>query len=299
MQVYRGLPILTNQDARRAWSASGRSTDRAPSASTSALAHEAIDEIVAAGRTAVVVGGTGLWFRQHCRRSRLPPARAADARARWERLYDRRGADDAHGLLQAAIPRAAAQVHPNDRKRVVRALELWQAGANAGAGATAPVERRDAPADPRRGPRRPARELAARIRARTAAMFEQGVEDEVRRPRRRHRSPQVLGLEAVAELPRGRGDRGARASGRCASPPTSASGCAASPASLASTPTARRGRWRMRFSRWHALGNSYLLVERRGSADADPSRATALRRPHGIGSTACSRSSRRGARPRS
>ena len=34
---------------------------------------------------------------RHC----LPPDVPADARARWERLYDRRGADTAHGLLQA------------------------------------------------------------------------------------------------------------------------------------------------------------------------------------------------------
>src|ERR671939_1547157 len=46
-----------------------------------------------------------------------------------------------------------------------------------------------------------------------------------------------------------------------ATPPTSASGCGASRASLALRPIARRARSRMRSSRWHALGNSYLLLE--------------------------------------
>src|SRR5438045_8229164 len=44
-------------------------------------------------------------------------------------------------------------------------------------------------------------------------------------------------------------------------PPTSASGCGAFPALLASTRTGRRTRLRMKLSKWQALGNDYLLVE--------------------------------------
>src|SRR5205814_4231366 len=44
-------------------------------------------------------------------------------------------------------------------------------------------------------------------------------------------------------------------------PPTSASGCGAFPALLASTRTGRRTRLRMKLSKWQALGNAYLLVE--------------------------------------
>src|SRR3954447_11336743 len=43
--------------------------------------------------------------------------------------------------------------------------------------------------------------------------------------------------------------------------PTSASGCGAFPALLASTPTAHRARSRMTSSKWQALGNVYLLLE--------------------------------------
>src|SRR2546421_48772 len=47
-------------------------------------------------------------------------------------------------------------------------------------------------------------------------------------------------------------------------PRTRPAGCAASRALLASTPTALRASSRMRFSKWHGLGNDYLLVERGG-----------------------------------
>jgi tRNA dimethylallyltransferase len=200
MQIYRGLPILTNQDARARLVGIWPLDRQGTVGEFQTLAHEAIDEIVAAGRTAVVVGGSGLWFQAALTDVRLPPDVPADARARWERLYDRRGAETAHGLLQARDPRAAARVHPNDRKRVVRALELWQAG-----GTLVPEQPRLWSAELRlptivAGLDVTRETLATRIRARTAAMFEQGVEEEVRAAG--DVVPQVLGLDVVRELPR-------------------------------------------------------------------------------------------------
>ncbi len=200
MQVYRGLPILTNQDAHARLVGIWPLDRQGTVGEFQVLAHQAIDEIVAAGRTAVVVGGSGLWFQAALTDVRLPPDVPADARARWERLYDRRGAATAHGLLQSRDPRAAAQVHPNDRKRVVRALELWQAG-----GTLVPEEPRLWSAELRlptviAGLDVPHETLAARIRARTAAMFEHGVEEEVRAAG--DVVPQVLGLDAVRGLSR-------------------------------------------------------------------------------------------------
>src|SRR5207237_10157011 len=60
---------------------------------------------------------------------------------------------------------------------------------------------------------------------------------------------------------------------RAATPPTSASGCGASRASLALRPIARWARSRMRSSKWHALGNSYLLLE---DAELTPERVREL-----------------------
>jgi len=200
MQVYRGLPVLTNQDpgARLVgiWPLDRQGTVGA----FQRLAHEAVDEVVAAGRTAIVVGGSGLWFQAALTSVVLPDNVPAGARARWERLYDRRGASTAHALLERRDPRAAARVHANDRKRVVRALELWEAG-----GTLVPERPRLWTAETRLptlvvGLELARETLAARIRARTATMFEHGVEAEALTAG--DVVPQVLGLDAVRTLPR-------------------------------------------------------------------------------------------------
>src|SRR5439155_377623 len=84
------------------------------------LAHAAVDEILEAGRTPLVVGGTGLYFRAALAELELPPAPAPGARERWERLYDDGGPAAAHARLEELDAAAAAQTHPNDRRRVVR-----------------------------------------------------------------------------------------------------------------------------------------------------------------------------------
>jgi tRNA dimethylallyltransferase len=94
------------------------------------LAHAAIDEILTVGRTAIVVGGTGLYLRAALSSLELPPPPAPGRREHWEGEYDRRGADEAHALLAERDPAAAERVHPNDRRRVVRALELAEAGSS-------------------------------------------------------------------------------------------------------------------------------------------------------------------------
>jgi tRNA dimethylallyltransferase len=200
MQVYRGLPILTNQDARARLVGIWPLDRQGTVGEYQRLAHAAIDEIAAAGRTPVVVGGSGLWFQAALTDVELPADAPPDARRRWERLYDRRGPATAHGLLARRDPRAAARVHPNDRKRVVRALELWQAG-----GTLVPEHPRLWTAEVRLptlvvGLETARETLADRIRARTRAMFEHGVEEEVRAVG--EVTPQVLGLDAVRTLPR-------------------------------------------------------------------------------------------------
>ena len=201
MQVYRGLPVLTNQDAGARLVGIWPLDRQGTVGEFQRLAHAAIDEIVAAGRTPVVVGGSGLWFQAALTDVALPADVPSGARARWERLYDRRGAATAHAVLERRDPRAAARVHANDRKRVVRALELWEVGA------TLVPERPRLWTAETRLPTRvvgldvPRETLAERIRARATAMFEQGVEEEVRAAG--DVVPQVLGLEAVRTLPRG------------------------------------------------------------------------------------------------
>jgi len=206
MQAYDGLPILTNRSPYQerlvgVWPLSHAASvgEYAP------LAHAAVDEILEGGRTPIVVGGTGLYFRAALAELTLPPAPAAGARERWSAAYDEDGPEAAHAKLAELDPAAAARVHANDRRRVVRALELAEAGAS-----LAPVEERlfsgvwrhptlvvvlDVPKDV----------LDRRIEERTGAMFAAGVEDEVRRALAGEISPtarKTIGLDEIAGLPR-------------------------------------------------------------------------------------------------
>jgi len=175
MQVYRGLPILTNQSSGRLvgiWPLE----HEASVGEYEQLAHAAIDGILAAGRTPVVVGGTGLYLRAALADLQLPPAPDPGARQRWEELYDAAGAERAHAQLAGLDPEAAAAVHPNDRRRVVRALEL----------AGRPRERDRLWTDETRHPTivfgldLPKEDLDRRIDQRTRAMFRAGVREEVK-----------------------------------------------------------------------------------------------------------------------
>lgn len=207
MQVYRGLPLLTNQPTRPTRLVGIWPLDHEGSvAEYGRLAHAAIDELLAAGRTPVVAGGTGLYFRAALADLDLPPAPPPQARERLERRYDELGAEAAHAELAERDPPAAAAVHPHDRRRVVRALELAEAGSS-----LAPARSRLWADDVRHptvifGLELSAAELGRRIEERTRAMFELGVEEEVRGALAggtvSATARQALGLAEVAELPR-------------------------------------------------------------------------------------------------
>ena len=206
LQVYRGLPILTNQPSEPTRMVGIWPLDRETSVGEYApLAHAAVDEILAAGRTPIVVGGTGLYLRAALAELALPPAPGPGARRRWEQFYDEHGPAGAHARLEELDPGAAAAVHRNDRRRVVRALELADAGAS-----LAPGQDRLWAADTRHptlvvGLDVPKDVLEQRIEERTRAMFDEGVQDEVSRALAGTVSltaRQALGLEEVATLPR-------------------------------------------------------------------------------------------------
>jgi tRNA dimethylallyltransferase len=91
------------------------------------LARAAVGEIVARGRLPVVAGGTGLYLRALVEGLFEGPSRQSALRERLEALADRHGEARLHRLLARADPVAAARVEPNDRVRVVRALEVFLA----------------------------------------------------------------------------------------------------------------------------------------------------------------------------
>jgi tRNA dimethylallyltransferase len=206
MQVYRGLPILTNQSQSPTELVAIWGLEHEASVGEyGALAHAAIDGALRAGEMPVVVGGTGLYLRAALVELDLPPAPEPGARERWEREYDRLGGEAAHELLAELDPQAAARVHSNDRRRVVRALELVETGES-----LAPREGRLWSEETRHptlivGLDVPKDVLHRRIEERTRRMFDAWVEDEVRRALERPISTTartIHGLTDIAELPR-------------------------------------------------------------------------------------------------
>jgi tRNA dimethylallyltransferase len=200
--IYEGIPILTAAPAYPARLVGAVPLSEEVSVGRyQRLAHDAIDEIVDAGRAAVVVGGTGLYLRAALSALELPPPPAPGARERWEDEYDRLGAEGAHALLAERDPAAAARVHANDRRRVVRALELAEVGSSL----APPVDRLWGD-----DMRRPTLLVGIEgggdeaIRSRVAAQIEAGVVEEAKRAWAQPLSEtarNVLGLEEFATLP--------------------------------------------------------------------------------------------------
>jgi len=131
--VYRGMDIGTAKpDAETLRRTPHRLIDiRDPEESYSAGefvrdAYREMDEIFAAGRIPLLVGGTMMYFRALTQGiAALPPAdetvrRAIDAEA------EERGWPALHGDLQSVDPRAAGRIEPNDRQRIQRALEVYR-----------------------------------------------------------------------------------------------------------------------------------------------------------------------------
>jgi tRNA dimethylallyltransferase len=206
MQVYDGVPVLTNRSPHPErlvgiWPLSHTASvgEYAP------LAHGAIDEILAAGKTPIVVGGTGLYLRAALAELALPPAPSPGARERWGQVYDEAGAEAAHARLEELDPAAAARIHPNDRRRVVRALELAEAGESLVPSREQLFEGAWRHPTLVIGLDVPKPELERRIAERTRSMFDRGVEDEVRAALAAEPSDtaeKIIGLYEVATLPR-------------------------------------------------------------------------------------------------
>ena len=205
MQVYRDLRIVT---ARPTPTEEGRTphrlyghVDAAENYSVGRWCDEAAAALAEAGQggdTAIVVGGTGLYFSALTQGlAKMPPIPARirdDVRGR----LSSEGIASLHAELALRDPKAAARLKPNDRARITRALEVilatgrsildWQA-----TNAPAPV----ALADVAKIFLMPEREeLARRIDARFDAMMAAGALDEVRALAARRLNPSLPAMKA-------------------------------------------------------------------------------------------------------
>jgi tRNA dimethylallyltransferase len=203
--LYAGIPVLTAAPDYPARLVGVVSLDRDVSVGQyQRLAHEAIDDILAAGAVAIVAGGTGLYLRAALSTIALPPAPAPGSRERWSGFYDEVGADRAHAVLARLDPAAGARVHPNDRRRVVRALELTDVGASLAPAESSLWRQEYRHSTLLLGLDLDTATLDARIAARVSAMIERGAVAEAAAAWEAPLSTtarKVLGLEQLATLP--------------------------------------------------------------------------------------------------
>jgi tRNA dimethylallyltransferase len=88
-------------------------------------AERAIRDIHARGKLPILVGGTGFYYRALVRGLFPGPGADEHLRARLDRIASRRGPECLHRLLRKVDPASAARIMPRDRKRLVRALEVY------------------------------------------------------------------------------------------------------------------------------------------------------------------------------
>ncbi|MEO3768696.1 tRNA (adenosine(37)-N6)-dimethylallyltransferase MiaA [Streptomyces sp. B8F3] len=185
MQLYRGMNIGTAKltPAERqgvphhlldVWDV----TETASVAAYQGLARAEIDRLGALGRTAVLVGGSGLYVRGAVDAMDFPGTDPA-VRARLEEELAAAGPGPLHARLAAADPDAAAAILPGNGRRIVRALEVIEL---TGRPFTANLPEHESVYDTLQiGIAVPRPELADRIGQRVRRMWRAGLVDEVRR----------------------------------------------------------------------------------------------------------------------
>lgn len=204
VQVYRGFDIGSSKPTAAELSGVPHHLidirepeDTLDAASYATLADRTIADIHGRGRLPIVVGGTGLWLRALLSGLVDTPKVDAALRARLEAEWDAQGPAAMHHRLAAVDPESAQRIHPNDKLRVVRALEVHvQTGQPLGAARTA-----HALGQPRYHALTFVVDLAQahhheRVRTRTRQMLEQGFRAEVESLLARH-GPDVRPMQAV------------------------------------------------------------------------------------------------------
>ena len=133
VQVYRGFDIGSGKPSAEEQARaphhlvdSQGPLDPIDAASWADKASLAIADIRARGRVPIVCGGTFLWVKALLFGLAEAPAASPEVRERLKRLAETEGRPALHARLREVDPVLAERLHPNDRVRVSRALEVWE-----------------------------------------------------------------------------------------------------------------------------------------------------------------------------
>ena len=89
------------------------------------MAGPIVDDIVARGKTAIIAGGTGLYMDSLIRGNDFAPFPSTGVRESLEAKADAQGIETLMEQLRSVDPDTAARLHLSDRKRIIRALEVY------------------------------------------------------------------------------------------------------------------------------------------------------------------------------
>lgn len=133
-QVYRDFPLITAQPSEEEKNTCPHllygflPTERNLGAGEYArLAAETVAREQAGRRVPILVGGTGLYLRALFEGIAPIPEVPHAVRDFWQQRCDQEGSAALHALLREKDARYAARIHPHDRQRITRALEVWDA----------------------------------------------------------------------------------------------------------------------------------------------------------------------------
>ena len=206
MQIYRGMDVGTAKpDAAEMDGVPHHLLDVAePGEDFSVgryvkLADAAIADIHSRGRTAIVCGGTGLYMDSLIRGETFAaPSRPAQ-REYVEHIAEEKGMQFLYDMLKDADPETAEKLHVSDRKRIIRAMEVFLVTGM-------PLSYHNAQSKQRPPKYEPCwlgitfrdrAKLYARVDARVDAMMEQGLEAEVRGLLDRGIDPNTTAMQAI------------------------------------------------------------------------------------------------------
>jgi tRNA dimethylallyltransferase len=177
-----------------------------------AAAHAAIEQIQERGRIALFVGGTPLYLKALLRGLFVGPVANWEFRRRMDDFANEQGDSALHARLAEIDPNAAARRHANDRRRIIRALEVFEQTGTTLSSQQQQFDRARSAEQCRCFVLdRPREELNARIDARVDAMFASGLVDETRLLLEKHgdlsrTAGQAVGYREVIEHLRGERD---------------------------------------------------------------------------------------------
>ena len=133
MQVYRGMNIGTAKPAiHEQRMVPHHLIDLiSPRSECSVFKHhrfalKAIDQIMKKGRVPIVVGGSGLYVKAMIDGLASQPGAQTKIRQELQVRAKRDGLEGLYSSLQRLDPKRAEVIHPNDKRRIIRALEIWQ-----------------------------------------------------------------------------------------------------------------------------------------------------------------------------